>query len=90
MGKHPKYFESAIIQAWLRGKTRDEIAKEFGISQGTVSDILAIMRKSLGNYEFDSIREHVRHLREQDMNAADCASGFRTHRILEKLKIPGG
>ncbi len=84
----PKYFESAIILAWLKGLTRDEIAQEFGISEGTVSNILAKMRKSLGNYEFDSIREHVRHLRQQDMTAADCASGFRTHRILEKLKIP--
>ena len=84
----PKYFESAMMQAWLRGKSRDEIAQEFGISEGTVSNILAKMRKSLGNYEFDSIREHVRHLRQQDMTAAGCASGFRTHRILEKLKIP--
>ena len=37
----PRYFELSIIHAWLKGKTRDEIAQEFGISHGTVSKIIA-------------------------------------------------
>jgi transposase len=42
---------------WLKGKTRDEIAKEYGKSQGTVSNIISRMRNSLGSYDADSIRE---------------------------------
>ena len=44
----PRYFELSIIRAWLQGKTRDEIAQEFGKSQGKVSDVIAKMRNSLG------------------------------------------
>ncbi len=53
----PRYLELSIIHAWLKGKTRDEIAQEFGTSQGTVSNIVARMRNSLGKSNADSMRE---------------------------------
>ena len=39
------YLESCIIQYRLQGKTRDEIAQAFAISQGTVANIIAKFRK---------------------------------------------
>jgi DNA-binding CsgD family transcriptional regulator len=45
----PRYFELSIIHSWLKGKTRDEIAQEFGKSQGTVSNIISRMRNDWGN-----------------------------------------
>ena len=51
MQELPRYYESCVIHTWLKGKTRDEIAEEFGIGQGTVSNIIARMRNSLSKYE---------------------------------------
>ncbi|HJS65177.1 MAG TPA: helix-turn-helix domain-containing protein [Nitrososphaeraceae archaeon] len=73
------YLRLAMIQAWLRGASRDETAEQFGVGNGTVSNILDKLRKSLGNYEFDSIREFVRYLRQEGMTAADCVFGSRIH-----------
>ena len=73
----PRYFELSIIRAWLQGKTRDEIAQEFGKSQGKVSDVIAKMRNSLGKYDADSMRELAKQLREQDITPDNCVCGFR-------------
>jgi len=58
----PRYFELSIIRSWLQGKTRDEIAQEFGKSQVKVSDVIAKMRNSLGKYDDDSMRELAKQL----------------------------
>jgi len=86
----PRYFELCVIHAWLKGKTRDEIAEEFGKSQGTVSNIIAKMRNSLGRYDADAMRELAQELRELDMTPENCAIGCRVFKVLEKLKIPEG
>ncbi len=84
----PRYLELSIIHAWLKGKTRDEIAQEFGTSQGTVSNIVARMRNSLGKSNADSMRELAQELRRLDITPDNCAIGFRIFTVLEKLKIP--
>ena len=38
--KIPDHIRSAIINAWMRGKSRDKIALEFNISTGSVSNII--------------------------------------------------
>ena len=84
----PRYFELSIIHSWLKGKTRDEIAQEFGKSQGTVSNIIAKIRNGWGNYDADSMRELAKELRERDITPDNCACGFRVFNILQNLKIP--
>ena len=84
----PRYFELSIIHSWLKGKTRDEIAQEFGKSQGTVSNIISRMRNDWGNYDADPMRELAKQLRDHQINPDNCACGFRIFNILEKLKIP--
>jgi len=88
MEELPRYFELCVIQAWLKGKTRDEIAEEFGKSQGTVSNIIARMRNSLSKYDADAMRELAQELRELDITADNCFTGCRVFKILENLKIP--
>lgn len=88
MESFPRYYELCVIQTWLKGKTRDEIAEEFGISQGTVSNIIARMRNSLSKYEADAMRELAQELRELDITADNSFIGCRIIKILENLKIP--
>lgn len=83
----PSYTESCIIQYWLQGKIRDEIAQAFETSQGTVSNIIAKFRNKLGLHDADALREFGRELRRQNMTADNCAIGLRVHNIMEKLKI---
>jgi hypothetical protein len=83
----PSYIEECIIQYWLRGDTRDEIAKVFEISQGTVSSIIAKFRNKLGHYVADALRELGKQLLRQNITTDNCAIGFRISKIMEKLKI---
>ena len=84
----PSYKEECIRQYWLRGYTRDKIAQAFGVSQGTVSNIIAKFRKKLGNYVADALRELGIQLRRLGITADNCAIGFRIYKIIEKLNIP--
>jgi hypothetical protein len=83
----PSYEENCIIQYWLRGYTRDEIAQLFDKSKGTVSNIWAKYRNKIGHYEADALRELGKELRRQNMTAENCAIGFRVFNIMKKLGI---
>jgi hypothetical protein len=41
------YFEGVVIQYWLKGFTRDEIAQVFNKSTGTVSNIWTCLETNL-------------------------------------------
>jgi DNA-binding CsgD family transcriptional regulator len=69
----PSYEEECILQYWLQGKTRDEIAQAFGVSRGTVSNIIAKFRNKLGHHDFDAARELGKQLRRQNMTLDNCA-----------------
>jgi hypothetical protein len=84
----PSYEEEVIVQYWLQGKTRDEIAQAFEVSQGTISNIWKKFRNKLGQYEAETLRELGKQLRRQNITAENCAKGFRISKIMEKLKIP--
>jgi hypothetical protein len=83
----PSYIEECIIQYWLRGYTRDEIAQLFDKSKGTISNIWAKFRNKLGHHEADALRELGKELRRQNMTAENCAIGLRMSNIIEKLGI---
>jgi hypothetical protein len=36
----PEHIKSEVIDAWLMGKTRDNIASEYNIGTGSVSNII--------------------------------------------------
>ena len=84
----PSYEEEAIIIHWLRGHTREEIAKEFYISTGKASNLWGKFKDKLGRYQADALREFGKQLRVQNMTAENCAVGFRISKIIEKLGIP--
>lgn len=48
--KLPDNFKSLVIQEWLKGISRDEIAKNNGISAGAVTNLVEEWRCALGLY----------------------------------------
>lgn len=84
----PRHLELTVIRSWLKGKSRDEIALEFGKSQGTISNIISTLRNSMTRYDFDSMRQLAKELRRAELTVDNRAVGFRTHNIITKLKIP--
>jgi len=47
----PEHIKSAVIDAWLMGKTRDNIASEFNVSTGSVSNIIEQWQNMIGFYD---------------------------------------
>jgi predicted transcriptional regulator len=64
-----------VIRRWLRGASRDEIAKEVEIGAGTVSGILQQCRQD--DEEFDLLRAVALELREKGLKLKDFATLLR-------------
>jgi len=52
-----EHIKSLVIDAWIRGKTRDKIAPEFNISTGTVSNIIEQWKNRIGGFDANNLRE---------------------------------
>jgi hypothetical protein len=55
----PRQIKNAVVQRWVRGISREKIAKEFTIGTGTVSNVVSSARGQSSNFhdDFDLIRE---------------------------------
>ena len=85
--KLPDYIERNVIQGWLRGTSRDEIASKNSISTGSVSFIVKKFIDNLGEYDARVIRELSIQIRKANLTPRECAIGFRLHKILENIGI---
>jgi len=54
-----EHIKSRVIDAWIRGKTRDKIAPEFNTSTGTVSNIIERWQNRIGVFDAKNLRTGV-------------------------------
>ena len=73
-----------VVQQWISGDTRDKIAIDNGIGEGTVSSIVNDWRKGLEDSEYESVRELAIHSKKQGIALSDLASHFRLYNIIKK------
>ena len=59
-----KPLKEGIIKEWLRGKNRDTIAHENGLSTGTVSNVVREWKEEIGSLSADQLREFAVTLRK--------------------------
>lgn len=85
--KLPEVVTNAVIQEWLEGSSRDEIAVRCGISGGGVSGIIANWRICIGTDQADQLRSLVLGLKKLKISIIECAEGFRIFRILTKMGV---
>ena len=79
--------KSKVIELYLRGESRNEIASKTGISQGAVSNVIASWKSRLATADFESIRELTIMIKKLGITAVECANGLRTNKHLEMLGI---
>ena len=76
-----------MIQGYLNGKTRDQIALDAGISAGMASSIIKDWKKRIGAPNIEEVRDFSITVRKYGMSVNQCAQGFRTLQLLKSLDI---
>jgi DNA invertase Pin-like site-specific DNA recombinase len=66
-----------VIRLWLEGKSRSDIARICGVSEGTVSNIISDWRQKLGKVDAEALRDLGSNLKRTGIDSAQCAQGFR-------------
>jgi hypothetical protein len=74
-----------VIRKWLRGCSRDDIAKDSGIGAGTVSGIILQCRRD--DADFDLLRAVALELKDRDLHVKDFAALFRLKCLLEEKEV---
>jgi hypothetical protein len=85
--KLPDVMKSLVIQQWLAGVPRDEIAYHNSLSAGAVTNIVNEWRRGLGLHIADELRELATTLRKLGITPAQCALGSRTAMIMINLGV---
>ena len=83
----PEHIRSAIIDAWMMGKTRDKIASEYNISTGSVSNIIEQWQNRIGVFDANNLRKLGVALKKAGISPVQCADGLRINNIINQLGI---
>jgi len=80
--KLPNAIKFLVIQQWLQGRPRNDIAAENGLSSGAVTNMVNEWRNNLGFAAADELRELAVTMKKVGITAAQCALGFRISTIM--------
>ena len=83
----PPSTKSVVIQKWMSAVPRDTIAQENGLSEGSVSGIIADWRLMVGSDLADQLRELAIALRKRSLKPVECATALRIVNIMERLGV---
>ncbi len=79
-----------MIQGWLNGNTRNQLAEELGISSGSVSKILKEWDQNIGHPEAKELREFSVWVKKSGMTVPQFVKAFRIHQLLKNLMVEDG
>jgi hypothetical protein len=79
--------KSLVIQAYLNGKSRDQISKDIGISAGKPSNIITDWKKGIKIINIDELREFAVTVKKSKMTMAQCARGYRILQLMYSIGI---
>jgi FtsZ-binding cell division protein ZapB len=83
----PINIKTLVIQQWLQGKPRNDIAAENGVSSGAVTNIVNEWRYNLGFAVADELRQLAVTMRKVGITAAQCALGFRITTVMLRIGV---
>src|SRR4051794_16549707 len=79
--------KSLAIQGFLSGKSRDQIAKETGVSTGKISYIINDWKRGISIPNIEEIRSFVITVKKSGISMAQCTVGYRMSQLLKNLGI---
>jgi hypothetical protein len=85
--KIPDSIKSIVIQQWLQGRPRNDIASQNGLSTGAVTNIVDEWRNSLGPKAAHRLRDFATTLKNIGITASECAVGFRVATTLSRIGV---
>ncbi len=77
----------AVIDDWLSGESRIDIAKKHNMGNGTVYNIVQEWSNGIGKQLADRLREIAIKLKQNGLTISDCAKGLRMVMLLKKYEI---
>ena len=77
----------AVIDDWLSGESRIDIAKKHNIGNGTVYNIIQEWSNGIGAQLADRLREIAIKLKQNGLTVSGCAKGLRMLMLLKKYGI---
>lgn len=76
-----------IIQNYILGHSRDEIAQEIAVAPGSVSNKVNEWKRSIDAPDIEELRRIAVHMRKSGMTIKHCVKGFRFLQLLKGLGI---
>jgi hypothetical protein len=77
----------AVIDDWLHGESRNNIARKQSMGSGTVYNILQEWSNEVGAQRANSLRIIAIKLKKNELTVSDCAKGLRMLMIFRKYGI---
>ncbi|MDF2738313.1 MAG: hypothetical protein K0S93_2173, partial [Nitrososphaeraceae archaeon] len=77
----------AVIDDWLNGESRNDIAIKHNMGSGTVYNIFEEWSNEIGAQRADRLREIAIKLKNNRLTVSDCAKGLRMLMMLKKYGI---
>jgi hypothetical protein len=79
------HIKEEIIRKWLSGEQSDKIASDIPMGAGTVTNIISEWKEEIGIPTADTLRELATELKRFNINASQCAKGYRLVNIINNL-----
>ncbi len=76
-----------MIQGYLNGKSRDQIAKETGISTGKVSNIIKEWKRRIGIPNVEDLRNFATDVKKAGISVGQCAQGYRMVQLMQNFGV---
>ena len=77
----------SVIDDWLNGESRIDIAKKHNIGNGTVYNIIQEWSNGISAQRADILREIAIKLKQNGLTVSGCAKGLRMLMMLKKYEI---
>ena len=81
----PTHIKEEVIRKWLSGEQRDKIASDISMGAGTVTNIISKWKEEIGIPTADTLRILATEFKRLNINASQCAKGFKLLNIINKL-----
>ena len=83
--KIPTSVREEVFQSWLGGLFRNQIAMKHGVSEATVSNVVAEYRLRYGSELIDQLRALSLAMSRSGLSFSECAKGHRIEMLLRNM-----